>query len=259
MKRQLLLLNNPGIPNINYRPSVLSVQKRYKNYFMSPIGGYWDETEILEMPGGLNNIEQQGWLSQAIMNLNSGLYSYSIIVFTGHGASLVHEGYAYDCIQLSAGALFPVSEICFGKGVRRTVIIDACRNRTNLNESQLKQQEILFDNLASDLKGLFCRDYYNKQVMTSNPHVELLQSTELGSKAYATMTGSVFSDALFTTIADCNTMWKAMAKGMDDGELRFDLERLMEMSKEKMVSAKQIPMFSSTSEDRFPFYVVKRG
>lgn len=258
MYRRIILLNNPGIPNVNYRPSVFSVQERYRNYFMSPMGGYWDnDDEIMEMPEDMNDIEQSVWLEETIKNLNL-LADYSIIVFTGHGGAVINAGGVNECIQLSSGAFYPIQSLMPKAGKRRTIIIDACRCPISLNEAEIKKQEQLFERYYVNIDGVACRDYYNRLVMEAEPHYELAQSTQLGQEAYATLTGSAFSDALFATIKGNDATWKSAALGMENGEFSFDLERLIEMSKAQILAHGQVPQFTADSDERFPFYAVKR-
>ena len=258
MYRRILLLSNPGIPNVNYRPSVLTVQERYRNYFMSPMGGYWDnDDEIMEMPEGMKDFEQSIWLEETIKNLNL-LAEYSIIVFTGHGGAVKNAGWVDECIQLSSGVLFPVQSLMPKAGKSRTVIIDACRCLISLNEAEIKKQEWLFERYYDNIDGIACRDYYNRLVMEAEPHYELAQSTQFGQEAYATSTGSAFSDALFSTIMSKDAIWKSAALGMETGDLSFDLERLIEMSRPKILDHGQVPQFTADSDERFPFYAVKR-
>lgn len=258
MYRRILLLNNPGIPNVNYRPTVFSVQERYRNYFMSPMGGYWDnDYEIMEMPEGMNGIEQSMWLEGTIKNLNL-LADYSIIVFTGHGGAVKNAGNVNECIQLSSGALFPIQSLMPEAGKSRTIIIDACRSLISLNEAEIKKQEQLFEKYYDNIDGIACRDHYNKLVTETEPHYEFAQSTQFDQKAYATITGSVFSDALFSTILSNDAIWKSAALGKENGELSFDLERLIEMSRPQMLAHGQVPQFTADSDERFPFYAVKR-
>jgi hypothetical protein len=109
-KRKLLLLCNPGREeDRNYTPAVFNVLNRYKEYFMSPVGGGWissdveEYNEIIEEPAGYDDEGEQTWLYDQIRKICRHT-DYSIIVFVGHGDS-THG----DEIQLSKGKFIPVN------------------------------------------------------------------------------------------------------------------------------------------------------
>lgn len=262
MNRRLLLLNNPGIPGTkNYAPSVFEATERYKAFFKSSLGGCWDDGEIMEMPANLDKDCQIVWLSAAIDTLNS-LTDYSIIVFTGHGGAVVQGYGTVECVQLSGGNLYPINSLLATQTqVKRTVIIDACRCFTWLNESeQLDKDKAALKVLTKDLNNTDCRDYYNALISEMPIHWELIQSTQYGQVAHASQTGSVFCDSLFKVIYDKASTWNMTALGNDEHQMSKTLEDVVGDARLIMGRLGQIPQFrtNNVGTERFPLFAVKR-
>lgn len=262
MHRRLLLLNNPGIPGTsNYAPSVCDATERYRSFFKSPLGGFWDDDEIMEMPPNLDKDCQSVWISAAIDTLNT-LTDYSIIVFTGHGGAVVQGCGTVECIQLSGGNLYPIDSLLGTQSlVKRTVIIDACRCFTWLNESeQLDKDNISIRELTKGLNNLDCRDFYNSLIENSPIHVELIQSTQYGQVARASQTGSIFCDSLFKIIYDNASTWNMVALGNGENQNIKTTEELVGSTRLLMGPLGQIPQFRTNivGNERFPFYAVRR-
>lgn len=130
---------NPGRSEVNLVPSVLAVCERYKNYLKSPVGGYWQKDEILELDrlgvgGGSLNSDYVIKLRE----LNKPDIDYSIIVFIGHGGACK----GIDCIQLEDGEIIPVKDLTVAyrnsSPMKRTVVIDACFNNLLYQQCLIK-------------------------------------------------------------------------------------------------------------------------
>ena len=263
-KRKLLLLCNPGREeDRNYTPAVFNVLNRYKEYFMSPVGGGWissdveEHNEIIEEPAGYDDEGEQTWLYDQIRKICRHT-DYSIIVFVGHGDS-THG----DEIQLSKGKFIPVNSFLaqdyFGNPIKRTVIVDACRTLAGRNQERiiLEQRTCSGDNM---LETGPCRDLYNKQIQDCEPHFELIQSTRYGEPAYVNPegTGTAFSDALFGLLDVKVPQWNAMAMGVRTGQKTVTLNSLMTDIAQRMQVYHQVPQYSRTGEGDFPIYSVWR-
>ena len=263
-KRKLLLLCNPGTEEAgNYTPVVYEVLQRYKDYFMSAVGGAWiydeneDYSEIIEEPAGYDDEGEQTWLFTKIAEICRHA-DYSIIVFVGHGDS-THG----DEIQLSKGKFIPVNSFLaqdyFGNPIKRTVIVDACRTLAGRDQERiiLEQRTFSGDNM---LKTGPCRDFYNKQIQDCEPHFEMIQSTRYGEPAYVNPegTGTAFSDALFGLLDVKVPQWNALAMGIRTGQKTVTLKSLMTDIAQRMQTYNQVPQYSRTGKGDFPIYSVWR-
>jgi hypothetical protein len=185
-----------------------------------------------------------------------------MIVFTGHGGAVIKGYNKEECIELLGGNLFPISSLCASHSkIKRTVIIDACRCFTWLNESvQLDKDRMSVKELTKDLNAIDCRDYYNELISDLPEHYELIQSTQLGEVARASQTGSVFCDALFTIIYGQASTWNMAALCNNNHVTCKSTEELVHGADGIMSPIGQHPQFSTNclTTERFPFYAVRR-
>lgn len=262
MERKLMLLSNPGFKGVNYAPSVFQATERYRNFFASPLGGLWEDNEIIEMPNGLSENEQCVWMSSMIDTLNK-FTDYSMVVFTGHGGTVIKGYEETECIQLPGGGLFPINNLLGlnDNRIKRTVIIDACRSYVRLYEHEQleKEQQVLMD-LTKNLILSDCRDYFNELIDAAQPHVELVQSTEIGEPANATQNGSAFCDALFAEIYEKGPLWNNVAlTGVKQNSKTIKDVIDFVCKRKEVLEFGQMPQFRTSSEaTEFPLYVVRR-
>ena len=212
--RKLLLLCYPGERNVNELPQVRAVIERYRNYFQSPVGGFWGNYEIITEPQTLNYIEETVWISSTLQTLNNPMFNYTMIVFVGHGGIINQE----DHIQLPKGTLLPLSQLLAPVDavdrIKRTIIIDACRSFVGSTQHQLILEQRQYSE-EEKLIGIRCRDFYNRKIAEIAPHVDLIQSTAYGDVAHATPIGSAYSDAFFETITSQVSQWNANAMAFE--------------------------------------------
>ena len=254
--RKLLLLANPGVSGTNnWAPQVLDVLERYRQYFQSPVGGYWSDDEIIPYADISDPDAEAGWVVTHIADMSSNA-EYSMIVFVGHGGVMQGQ----DQIQLSKGKLCPVSCMTDGMGfaVKRTVIIDACRTFIGATPQLLLEEQRTFSQAGLLLKS-HCRDFYNKIIGDSSPHVELILSTQYGMPARTTERGTAFSDALLNTVGGRTPLWNHLASVAPSREVsRTNQEVLQETCKSMGIFA-QVPEINSTDGSfTFPFFAVRR-
>ena len=259
MNRRLILICNPGEGKslVSHVPMILD---RYKNYFQSPVGGYWHDHEICEMPQDYDKELQVTWLKTQIIDCNSNSVDYSLFVFVGHGGAFLDGEY----IQLSKGALFPLKEIHNNSidqkptSVKRLIIIDACRDFHSIYSHILIQEQRLFSG-ESQIQGEFCKELYNKTIFEANSHIEMIQSTQYGAKAGATTTGSVFSDAFFKVLNDNIPLWNTEALGISCGQFVKNLNDIFSPIKDEMGNNYQVPQYRTNDKtSHFPIYAVWR-
>lgn len=227
MNRHLILISNPGNPNANnYVPETDMAIERWKFFFQSPIGGYWRDDEICcyDEHHPISSDE----FRRIMMVLDTAQCDYSVVVFCGHGCATSD---LRDAIQLPIPTvgndnLFPVNDLLGINGaiVRRTLILDACRSIVPFTSQQLFEQRQYSE--VFNIDGIECVKYYNSLIMESNPHVEILQSTNLHNRAYGSTTGSVYADTVMSYVNRNTIYWKNSALLDRYGEFSFSMEQL---------------------------------
>lgn len=255
MKRRALLIQNPGKMGVNYVSSVTEAYDRFKNYLKSPVGGCWEDKELLE----LNRLGPMGVLLQSdfvfkLRELNQPDVDYSMVIFIGHGGAIN----GVDNVQLEDGELIPISYFTqFGNPQKRTVIIDACRKYEPLDVQELICEQRGFSG-DGGLDAIACRDYYNDIISQSQPHVELLQSTQYDQYANGSKDGTAFTDALFHVLKTGNAIWKQKALMDKYGECHKSIPDILTDIQTNMAAYQQIPQYSNKSGSVFPIYAIKR-
>lgn len=180
MNRALILISYPGEQGAeNYALAVDDVLQRWKKFFMSPIGGFWNDREIFVF-NGQSRLGESALTT--ILSQLANIADYSVIMFCGHGGR-TSDG--VDAIQLPGGELFKVSDLFLSgtKPLRRIVIVDACRSIMGVTSQLLFEQKEFAQQYQLD--GDMCKQFYDDIIMKQcAPHYELYQSTEKGKFAY---------------------------------------------------------------------------
>lgn len=257
MNRQLVLISNPGTPgDSNYVKTTEEAIDRWENFFRSPLGGYWRDGEIIRF-GEKQPIDVETF-RRVLIPLNTVQCDYSVIVFCGHGACTID---GFDAIQLplptqSNNNLLSVDELITPgiPSVRRTVILDACRSLIPYTSTQLFEQRMYSSVYTID--GIECSKYYNSLVMESSPHVEVLYSTSEHQKAYGTMAGSQYADAMSEIVKEKALYWKARAINNLYGQYCYSMCDLQkELTSVLVKNNVQIPEYKiiGTANTSFPF------
>ncbi len=260
IRRQLVLITNPGIlGENNYAKHAQDVIDRWEYFFKSPIGGFWEEGEIIKIsevaPIGT------GRMDVIMSQLDLDRCDYSLIIFCGHGLR-TKDG--EDCIQLPVRLqnnfnLYPVNRL---KGItqnktqipphiRRTIILDACRKIQPITAKELFEQKEFAG--GKELDGEMCRNYYNEVIMRQEPHVELLQSTDKGNLAYTSTNGSVYGDTVMRYIKDQSSFWESTALTNRYGKCDVKMRKMQDEVSANIVG--QMPQFWSSNEktEGYPF------
>lgn len=249
MERALILIAYPGEPgNKNYAPEIENVLQRWKNFFMSPIGGNWDPAHEIYTFDSRNPIGR-GRLMTKLNQINDN-EDYSVIVFCGHGGSTTDN---MDAIQLPSGELFIVSDLLTSerKPLRRTVIIDACRSCMDISSQMLYEQKSFSSQFQLD--GEACKDFYNDIIMKQcSPHYELIQSTKQGEYAYFSNNGeSHYSCMFINNISNLAQDWLAKAACSASGKFDSSFWTMNEIVSKELraydaTPYKQHPEFNSS-------------
>lgn len=253
--RGLLLISNPGLKtSSNYAPVTNNVIEHYKQFFMSIWGGYWsEELDDIQVIDESNPMSKND-IKKIIKDFNS--YDYSIIVFCGHGGV---SNTLQPFIELPNGEVLKQSElICNNiEGLRRIIIFDCCRAPTNIPDYLLEDLEL---EKYSTFDMEISKKFYNKEFASSDPHVEVINSTELCTCAHTnTNLDTVFSKALFEAIEQWKKRATADARAYK-GECSVNYSHLSGTVCEKMKGHNQTPEFINYGNccRLFPFLVVKK-
>ncbi len=153
MTRKALIISNPGeIGAENYCEGVNKDVINYKNFLMSPQGGYWYENEIvcLERP------------TFAILNAQMASLKdidYTMIIFCGHGYS--HKG--ETILELKTDVEVYAHSLKNG-AKKRTIILDCCRkNAEVINESIIHEFSARIAKQGMD--AMSARRFYDESIL----------------------------------------------------------------------------------------------
>lgn len=198
MKRHLYIITNRG--NAKSQPLSVDCDKRnYLDFFCSPEGGAWDETEISTYE---NNFHFEAFAQHMQMLRNAGLiYDYIVMVFCGHGC-IDRNGEKWMEIRPdnSAGSDISLSQFqraC--EGVRTLFIADSCLAlytgilRKTILFSQLNE----FVHESTEYYRQFCKDLYNQYVTMTPPGLFIAAfASNVGETANDTGAGGLYSLSL---------------------------------------------------------------
>jgi len=244
--RGLLLISNPGQKgDSNYAPTTNKVIEHYKQYFMSIWGGCWsEELDDIQVVDEIHQLSKSK-IKSIIEDFNG--YEYSIVVFCGHGG--ISDRSKQPFIQLPNGELLKQSDI-IGDGIedlRRLIIFDCCRTPASVPDFLLEK---LFAEKPEAFQIALTKDYYTSLFKESEPHVEVIHSTQIGKYAQvATSIDTLFSKSLFETIED----WKAkcpLQAGLQNGKCCINYSHLSGDICEKMKKHNQLPEFVNYGDCR---------
>lgn len=262
MNRHLLLISNPGNPSDkNYIKTTEDAIDRWELFFKSPIGGFWKDEEITRF-GEDNPICPEGFKRMMIPLNMPAQCDYSIVVFCGHGGCTID---GYDAIQLPVpnetnNQLLAVNELT-GKGmsgIRRTIILDACRSLIPYTSAQLfesKDYPVIFKT-----NGDLCREYYDSLVTQAQPHVEILYSTSEHHAAYGAMDGSQYADSMSNLVRRKASLWKDLAINDPNGQFCYTMNDLHnDLTNDLKGRGIQVPDYRITigTRARFPFVAIR--
>lgn len=176
MKKKILIIGNTdGLPGVK-----VDIEK-YKDFFLSPFGGSWNETEIVEKI----NSPKLKILSELQLLMKFKL-DYLIVIFSGHGGQKRQE----TVLEINpTGELMSESEL---KNIanRQLNIFDCCRAYSP-TETSLTSEILNF--YASSTST---RDRYEKRIMAASHQQISLYACAVGEPARDTSQGGVYSKNL---------------------------------------------------------------
>lgn len=184
MKRKALIIGSPDDVIIGVHQDVIN----YRNFLLSPIGGYWrsDELIILENPNELAVIS-------AMTNLKNA--DYSMAIFAGHGCQL--NAHSPPTISIQPGVDISSGRLKSG-APKHTLILDCCRVHPKINlhlESMTKSASF-----AEQMNGSKCRTYYDLHISNCHEGTVVLYGCSDGELSGESSTeGGYYSSSLIQT------------------------------------------------------------
>jgi len=173
MKKRILLIGNT-----NGLTGVKVDIENYKAFFLSPYGGYWNDSEIkvLLNPNKGDLLVELNWLKKLDLD-------YLIVIFSGHG------GQERETVLEINNNLESINESLLKNLAKRQLnIFDCCRSfseslvKGNLNELKLKH------NLIRNT-----REKYEKRIIESDLGQISLYACSIGETARDTSKGGLYS------------------------------------------------------------------
>ncbi len=166
MKRKVLIIINPGVVgDEHYCKGVYVDRDNYKAYFMSSIGGYWNESEII-----IREKPSRGTVLLDLVSMSD--CDYSIVIFCGHGyysertmsnmLILNDENQVLDSDKIKQGC------------TKRLIILDCCRDilpEYAIESEELRKAIRLFDSVSGKrLRPERCKRIYNEWIHNNCPN-----------------------------------------------------------------------------------------
>lgn len=260
IQRKLILITDPGIPGDRYyAKQTQDVIDRWEAFFKSPIGGLWQEGEIIRI--NEQNPIGPGRMDALMSQLDLVNCDYSMIVFCGHGLRTQDQK---DGIQLpipsmenlnvySVERLMGISHTTtqIPAHIRRTIILDACRKIQPITARALFEEREFSGGM--ELDGEMCRDHYNEIIMRQEPHVELLQSTEADDYADTSEEGSVYGDAVMQYIRSQTEIWGALAMANREGKFSVKIQQMQSEVSDRIEGQRPQYWSSKPETEGYPF------
>jgi hypothetical protein len=191
MTRRALIIANPGEKGKDgYCAGVEVDVSLYRDFLMSPSGGYWSHSEInvLHQP----NVDTV----KTIIKLQN-LHDYSMTIFCGHGH--FSSSSKSTVIQLKAGSYMDSNELR-GGATKHTLILDCCRE-------VMRPTRIVMDSVAIMAKSMNtlndrdCRKYYDKRIEDCAPGIIVCHACSVGETAGdSSSEGGFYSSSLIDAV-----------------------------------------------------------
>lgn len=245
--RKALIIGSPDkdIPGVN-----IDI-KNINSFLLSPIGGAWKESEIINLTNP--TIEE---VRNKISLLK--LSNYSFVFFAGHGYYSMHK----KCTILNINSTQELDSIELRQGAsKHTLILDCCRVLKDERILEAAMESLILDSAHRQKPTASeCRKYFNQKIEACNPGLVVMNSCNLNETANETQTqGGYYSSSLI----------KSAEKWADHQLLNINLNKnyatysTLEChtdAAEKVTSLsgdRQNPVFEgSRSDSKFPFAIV---
>lgn len=209
MKRKVLIFTNPGeIDDENYCKGVYKDVDNYNEYFYSPSGGYWSESEVEHLDKPTSSL-----VKRKLEELTTTGVELSIIIFCGHGwfssksnSSIIclRRGQELDSLELRKNAK------------KRIIILDSCRKVHDeyINERELIKARMFSESIkAMRLNGDTCRRLYNQEAEKCDNQIIVIHAAGISETAGdSESVGGYYSSSLLST---CRELVDQRIKNID--------------------------------------------
>lgn len=198
-KRILLIGNDKGLPGVKVDLA------NYRNFFKSPYGGNWYDTEITEM---LNPTKIK--LKSALEIFKFTSLDYFIVIFSGHGGQERET-----ILELnSQGETIGESEL-HDIACRQLNIFDCCRCYPEPISKglQLEALEKLFTEFNT-------RSKFEKRISESVHQQVLLYACSIGEYSYDTSDGGIYSQYLLKAANNIVGDFKLLGTAHDEASIK---------------------------------------
>lgn len=248
LRKKALLI---GAPDKNI-PGVNADIENLRDFFKSPIGGLWDESEITTLVSpSANDIRRQIELLES--------YHYSLVFFAGHGyhsierkRTILHINSleTFDSLELRAGA------------AKHSLIMDCCRKpESERRVLKAAMESMSFDSaLIQKPNPEECRRFFNKAISDCDTGLVVMSSCSINETA-----GEKESEGGYYTssLIDCSNEWAKNKLSKIDLATQYATYSTQECHNAavvqvgKLSGGRQTPTFESPrSKKKFPFAVV---
>lgn len=186
MTRRALIIGSPDVSIPGAKKDI----ENYKNFFLSAMGGLWQQTEIVS----LQSPSKQQVIAQ-IQALKS--VDYSVVVFAGHGGHVTVN--SPPIVVLQPNVEISSSELRIG-APKHTLILDCCR---------VLEREITVDSVLAkaqrfehELDPVECRKYFDKRISECGNGLVVLYACGFNETAGESSQGGWYSTTLISAARD---------------------------------------------------------
>jgi hypothetical protein len=190
MVRKAIIIGSPGSrESYNYLKGVDSDLHHLASFLKSPIGGSWDDKEIVV----LNKCTTEKLIA-IFQNIKC---DYILVYFSGHG----HHGLHETIIAINDNETISVSKlISLIQASKGLIIIDACRKTMDEAYSNYSGQEFLSFNSTSNQPET--SDRFKKIISDCNEGISIVYSCSVGEISNETELGGIYTYSLLKTTLD---------------------------------------------------------
>lgn len=185
--RKAILFGCPGTGE-NFLSAVAYDLANVKKFLLSNRGGRWFENEIITLDNPT--------ISTVLNIVQATIADYVIVYFSGHGFSN-HNDEKFLCLK--DGEMEDL--LLLSQTPRQRIFIDACRKIPLHAISGLPEEERF-----SRADGYYpARELFDKYIISSPVGQTIIHATAHDTKAYASQTGSHFTEALLNACYSVRT------------------------------------------------------
>jgi hypothetical protein len=173
MNRAAVIISNPGEPGAeSYCGGVKKDVKNYRSFLLSPTGGLWGESEILEM-----NRPSVAEVREEVKGLSA--FDYVFVVFVGHGWHSTDLD--STVIELRAGQELDSADLRL-RDTKQTIALDCCRVQHPGMPEDRALREILAK-AGPTIHHEDCRRYYDERIEKCSEELVVMYACSKGQRA----------------------------------------------------------------------------